>query len=132
MAAGLERAHRDACEHGPGRRYAVVHALASLGLRSWFRLHVRGPEHVPERGAAIVAANHKSFLDAFFLGLATRRHLRYMAKAELFKPALGWLLVPLGAFPVRRGEADADALATARAILAGGGVVVVFLSLIHI
>jgi 1-acyl-sn-glycerol-3-phosphate acyltransferase len=125
-AAALERAHRDACAHGPGRLYAVVRLVAGVVLRAWFRLHVRGAQHVPAQGAAIVTANHKSFLDAFFLGLATRRRLRYMAKAELFKPALGWLLVRLGAFPVRRGEADADALATARAILAGGGVVVVF------
>ena len=113
-------------DRGPGRLYAVARVLVSLALGSWFRLHVAGAEHVPERGAAIVAANHKSFLDPFFLGLATRRTLRYMAKAELFKAPLGWLLVRLGAFPVRRGEADADALATARAILAGGGVVVVF------
>lgn len=113
-------------DRGPGRLYALVRVLASLGLGSWFRLHVSGAEHVPERGAAVVVANHKSFLDPVFLVLATRRTLRYMAKAELFRPPLGWLLVRVGAFPVRRGEADADALATARAILDGGGVVVVF------
>ena len=113
-------------DHGPGRLYAFARVLVSLALGSWFRLHVSGSEYVPERGAAIVAANHKSFLDPFFLGLATGRTLRYMAKAELFKPPLGWLLLRLGAFPVRRGEADADALATARAILGDGGVVVVF------
>ena len=113
-------------DHGPGRLYAVVRVLVSLTLGSWFRLHVSGAEHVPERGAAIVAANHKSFLDPFFLGLATRRTLRYMAKAELFKPPLGRLLLRLGAFPVRRGQADGDALAAARAILGDGGVVVVF------
>ena len=110
----------------PGRFYAVVRALASLGLRSWFRLHVTGAEHVPAEGPAIVAANHKSFLDAFFVGLGIRRRVRFMAKAELFRPPLGWLLRPLGAFPVRRGQADAEALETARAILGDGGVVVVF------
>jgi 1-acyl-sn-glycerol-3-phosphate acyltransferase len=113
-------------DHGPGRLYAIVRVLASLVLQSWFRLHVSGAEHVPERGAALVAANHKSILDPFFLGVATRRPLRYMAKAELFKPPLGWLVTRLGAFPVRRGEADAGALATARAILDDGGVIVVF------
>ena len=110
----------------PGRLYAVVRAVASLGLRSWFRLHVAGAEHVPATGPAIVAANHKSFLDAFFIGLGTRRRVRFMAKAELFRAPLGWLLRPLGAFPVRRGQADAGALETARAILREGGVVVVF------
>ena len=113
-------------DHGPGRLYADVRVLVSLTLGWWFRLHVTGAEHVPERGAAIVAANHKRFLDPFFLGLATRRTLRYMAKAELFKLPLGRLLLRLGAFPVRRGEADGDALAAARAILGDGGVVIVF------
>jgi len=114
------------CAREPGRLYALVRVLASLGLGSWFRLHVAGAEHVPERGAAIVAANHKSFLDAFFIGLSTRRRVRFMAKAELFRRPFGSLLGRLGAFPVRRGEGDADALATARAILGAGGVVVVF------
>jgi 1-acyl-sn-glycerol-3-phosphate acyltransferase len=65
-------------------------------------------------------------MDVFFLGLATRRHVRYMAKTEMFLPVLAGLLVRLGAFPVRRGEHDGEALTTARAILAQGGVVVVF------
>ena len=110
----------------PGRLYAVVRALASLGLRSWFRIHATGAEHVPEDGPAIVAANHKSFLDAFFVGLSTRRRVRFMAKAELFRKPFGWLLARLGAFPVRRGKGDVTALETARAILGAGGVVVMF------
>jgi 1-acyl-sn-glycerol-3-phosphate acyltransferase len=110
----------------PGRLYAVVRVVAGLVLRTWFRHRVSGAEHLPARGGAIVAANHKSFLDAFFLGLATDRHVHFMAKAELFKGPLARLLPRMGAFPVRRGEADAEALATARAILADGGLVVVF------
>lgn len=105
--------------------YALVRALLSP-LRVWFRLRVRGVQNIPVEGAAIVAPNHKSFMDAFLIGLSTRRHVRYMAKVEIFTGALGWLLVRLGAFPVRRGEADADSLETARAILTRGGLVVVF------
>ena len=48
------------------------------------------------------------------------------AKIELFRGPLAWLFPRLGAFPVRRGEADADALETARQILAAGGFVVMF------
>ena len=100
--------------------------LATVLLRVWFRVRVTGAEHVPADSAAIVAPNHKNFLDAFFVGIAVRRHVRYMAKVELFKGPLGWLFLRLGAFPVRRGEADAEALQTAREILAAGGLVVVF------
>ena len=106
--------------------YRIVRTLLAPLLRGWFRVRISGAEHIPADGAAIVAPNHKSFMDAFFIALATRRHVRYMAKAELFKGPLGVLLRRLGAFPVRRGEGDTDAIATARAILAQGGIVVVF------
>ena len=120
-------AHVHARERGVSRPlYAFVRLLASVVLRLWFRVRVSGREHIPTDGPVIVAPNHKNFLDAFFVGIATRRHVRYMAKVELFKGPLGWLFVRLGAFPVRRGEADAEAIETARAILGAGGTVVVF------
>jgi 1-acyl-sn-glycerol-3-phosphate acyltransferase len=122
-----ERAHVFARERGVSPRlYACVRALAIALLRLWFRIKISGLEHIPSDGPAIVAPNHKNFLDAFFIGIATRRHVRYMAKAELFKGPLGWLFLRLGAFPVRRGGADAQAIETARAILHSGGLVVVF------
>ena len=125
--AAEQRAHAYACEHGVSRPlYAFVRLLATILLRLWFRFRVTGAEHVPAEGAAIVAPNHKNFLDAFFVGLALCRHVRYMAKVELFKGTLAWLFLRLGAFPVRRGEADAEAVETARSILARGGLVVVF------
>jgi 1-acyl-sn-glycerol-3-phosphate acyltransferase len=126
-SASEARAHFYARERGVSPRlYAVIRALAIVVLRLWFRVRVEGGEHVPGAGPAIIAPNHKNFLDPFFIGIATRRHVRYMAKAELMKGPLGWFLLRLGAFPVRRGAADAEAMQTARAILTGGGLVVVF------
>lgn len=126
--AGLtaRKAHVYARERGISRLYAFVRLLALIVLRAWFRVRVTGVEHIPPEGPAIVAPNHKNFLDAFFVGIVTRRHVRYMAKVELFKGPLAWIFPRLGAFPVRRGSADADALETARVILNAGGVVVVF------
>jgi 1-acyl-sn-glycerol-3-phosphate acyltransferase len=109
-----------------GPLYALARFLANLLLRGWFRVRIEGGENLPAEGPAIVAPNHKSFLDGFFIGIATPRHVRYMAKIELFKGPLAWLLPRLGAFPVRRGEADREALETARSILRAGGLVVVF------
>jgi len=121
------KAHAYAREQGVSHeRYAMVRALALVALRAWFRVSITGREHIPAEGSAIIAPNHKSSLDVFFIGIATRRHVRYMAKAELFKGPLAWLLPRLGAFPVRRGEADQEALETARTILRAGGVVVLF------
>src|ERR1700712_5522270 len=78
----------------------------------WYRFRVTGAEYVPADGPLIIAPNHKSFYDSFFVGLATRRHLHFMAKMELFEGRSARLLSGLGAFPVRPGTADPDALDT--------------------
>jgi 1-acyl-sn-glycerol-3-phosphate acyltransferase len=122
-----EEAHRLAREKGVSRPlYAFVRALLAPFLRIWFRMHVSGAEHIPGDGAAIIAPNHKSFWDSFFIAVCTRRHVRYMAKTELIEARYGRLLVRLGAFPVRRGQSDADALETARVILEQGGLLALF------
>jgi 1-acyl-sn-glycerol-3-phosphate acyltransferase len=123
----LEPSHRHARERGVlAPLYTVVRFLVVPLLRLWFRVRISGTEHIPVAGGSIIAPNHKSFLDAFFVGIATHRHVRYMAKAELFKGPLGWLLLRLGAFPVRRGETDAEAMQTAKVILEQDGLLVVF------
>ena len=122
-----EQAHLLAREKGVSRPlYAVVRGIVSPLFRTYFRMHVSGAEHVPAEGAAIVAPNHKSFWDSFFIGVCTRRHLRFMAKTELIEARYGRLLVRLGAFPVRRGSSDEDALETARTVLRQGGLLALF------
>jgi 1-acyl-sn-glycerol-3-phosphate acyltransferase len=122
-----EEAHRLAREKGVSRwLYALVRAIVSPLFRLYFRMHISGADCIPAEGAAIVAPNHKSFWDSFFIGVCTRRHLRFMAKTELIQARYGGLLVRLGAFPVRRGQADADALETARTILSQGGLLALF------
>jgi 1-acyl-sn-glycerol-3-phosphate acyltransferase len=106
--------------------YRLARAALWPFLHGWFRLRIEGADRIPAAGPAIIAPNHKSFMDAFFVAMATRRPVRFMAKAELFRAPLGALLRRLGAFPVRRGAGDLGALQTARAILADGGLVVLF------
>lgn len=119
--------HRLARERGVSRPlYALVRLVLVPFMRLWFRLRITGAEHIPAEGAAIVAPNHKSFWDSFFIAAATRRHLRFMGKTELFAGRRGRLFVRLGAFPVRRGESDAEALETARTILRQGGLLALF------
>jgi 1-acyl-sn-glycerol-3-phosphate acyltransferase len=122
-----EEAHRLAREKGvSGWLYALVRGIVAPLFRVYFRMHVSGTEHIPAEGGAIIAPNHKSFWDSFFIGVCTRRQLRFMAKTELIQARYGRLLVRLGAFPVRRGQADADALETARTILRQGGLLALF------
>ena len=67
-----EEAHLLAREKGVSKPlYTLVRALMTPLLRLWFRMHVSGAGHIPQSGAAIVAPNHKSFLDSFFLAVCT-------------------------------------------------------------
>jgi 1-acyl-sn-glycerol-3-phosphate acyltransferase len=123
----IEEAHRLARERGVSRPlYALVRMIVVPFMRLYFRLAISGTENVPAEGPAIVAPNHKSFWDSFFVAAATKRHLRFMGKSELFEGPWARLLVKLGAFPVRRGESDAEALETARTILRQGGLLALF------
>jgi 1-acyl-sn-glycerol-3-phosphate acyltransferase len=75
----------------------------------------------------VVASNHRSNLDPFFLGSSFPRQIHFMAKAELwsFKP-LGWVIDKLGTFPVNRGEADRKAVRNALDVLAAGAALGLF------
>jgi 1-acyl-sn-glycerol-3-phosphate acyltransferase len=104
-----------------------------VGLISWpfvmglYRLRARGVEHLPE-GGFVLAANHTSNFDPWPLGipLLPRRQLRFMAKSELFNPVLAPILRAGGAFKVRRGEGDIEAVRTAVELVKEGEIVVMF------
>ena len=106
--------------------YWAFRALAQPALHAFFRLRRTGHRHIP-KGPVILAANHRSFLDPFVIGCCLRRPVFFVAKRELFQSRLvGWFLNCLGAFPVRRGESDAESLETAHQLLARGEAVVIF------
>ncbi len=96
-------------------------------LRGIFRLRVRGREHLPE-GGFVLAANHNSNFDPWPLGipLFPQRHLRFMAKSELFWTPFKQFATAAGAFPVERGRADTEAIETATRLCREGHVVVMF------
>jgi 1-acyl-sn-glycerol-3-phosphate acyltransferase len=107
--------------------YWTVRAVLQPFLHLYFRLRREGREHIPADGPLLLAANHRSFLDPFVIACCIRRPIYFVAKRELFDKHLqGWFLNALGAFPVRRGEADEESLATARALLERGEAVLIF------
>ncbi len=104
-----------------------------VGVLSWplmhglFRLQARGVENLPD-GGFVLAANHTSNFDPWPLGwpLWPERQLYFMAKAELFKPVLGPMLRSGGAFPVRRGEQDIEAIEASVKLCREGKIVAMF------
>ncbi|MGH2972268.1 MAG: lysophospholipid acyltransferase family protein [Gaiellaceae bacterium] len=93
-----------------------------------FRLHARGRENIPAEGGFVLACNHVSSFDPWLLGMPLwpRRFLRFMAKSELYWFPLTLVLNGVGAFPVRRGQQDAEAIATAVRLAQEGDVVAMF------
>ena len=107
------------------RRIAL--SLARVILWPVMNLEVVGLEHMPARGACILASNHLSNWDVFAMQFAMPRTIFFMGKAELFRFApLSALLRDFGAFPVYRGEKDAWALQHALHVLAAGHVLGMF------
>jgi 1-acyl-sn-glycerol-3-phosphate acyltransferase len=112
----------------PSPVYLLIGFLTYLPVVLLFRLRWRGRENLPADGGYVLAANHTSNLDPWPLGLPLfpRRWLRFMAKSELFNPLLGPILRGGGAFRVRRGQADTEAIETAVGLARAGEIVVMF------
>jgi 1-acyl-sn-glycerol-3-phosphate acyltransferase len=108
--------------------YLLVAALSWPLLKGLFRLRARGTEHLPAAGGFVLAANHNSNFDPWPLGITLfpKRYLRFMGKSELFWTPFKQFATAAGAFPVRRGQADAEAMATATQLCREGHIVVMF------
>jgi 1-acyl-sn-glycerol-3-phosphate acyltransferase len=122
----FDRFHARARTREPDLAYEVVRLATSL--YSWGLFRVRGiaPDLVPPSGPVILAPNHSSFMDHFFLGASIRRKVSFMAKSQLFKPPLQFIYSHGGVFPVRRGFRDEEAFVTAAAILERGGCIAMY------
>ena len=72
MAMTNKEAHELARKRGTSRLiYGTARVVLTPVAATWYRLKVTGSEYVPKDGPAIIAPNHKSFYDSFFIGLAT-------------------------------------------------------------
>src|SRR5213596_1730630 len=94
--------------------YQLIGGASWPIVRGLYRLRSQGVEHLPE-GGFVLAANHTSNFDPWPLGLPLYpgRYLRFMAKSELFWFPLGAIIKGAGAFKVRRGQGDVEAMKTA-------------------
>ena len=108
--------------------YAFIAAFGLPAVRLVYRLRVTGTENVPREGGLVLSANHTSNFDPWplCLPLWPKREGRFMAKSELYTPILKPLLNAAGAFPVRRGQGDLEAMKTAYDLARSGEMVVMF------
>lgn len=106
--------------------YLIVLQLAKFAYTVLGGFRSENRNLVPRTGPVIIAPTHLSHLDPPLVACATPRQLRFMAKEELFRGALGVLIRSLGAFPVRRGEGDTESIRLAMAALDAGETVLMF------
>ncbi len=107
--------------------YNLIGILSAPVLYGLYRLRAKGQENVP-KGGCVLACNHVSSFDPWVLGMPLwpGRFLRFMAKSELYWWPLTAVLNRVGAFPVRRGQRDVQAIETAVRLAREGHVVTMF------
>jgi 1-acyl-sn-glycerol-3-phosphate acyltransferase len=112
----------------PSWLYFAIAAVSWPVLKVMFRHRARGAENIPAEGGFVLAANHWSNFDPWPLAMTffPRRFFRFMAKSELFWVPLGPIIRAGGAFEVKRGEQDEEAIATAVSLVREGHAVVMF------
>lgn len=108
--------------------YVVIRSIFKPVFFLKDRIKIEGRENVPEKGAFILASNHIEATDPIHIGLSIRRHIMFMAKAELFQnPIASWFFRNLGAFPVDRGKGDRTAINHFEEVLEQGYLMGIFI-----
>lgn len=106
--------------------YMTMKVLIFFIGHSFFWISVSGKEHVPRKGALLVACSHSSYLDPPLVGYALPRILSYMARDTLFRHPLKWIIEGLFAYPISRDSGDLGALKTVQRLLKEGRAVLLF------
>lgn len=107
--------------------YRLCRIVLTIPILLIYRFRGIDVDNVPYEGPVILAPNHFSFLDHFFVAVMIRREVQFMAKSQLFRPpVLDFILSHGGTFPVRRGQKDDEAFITADSILERGGTVLMY------
>jgi 1-acyl-sn-glycerol-3-phosphate acyltransferase len=125
-AEHFTRFHERARRRGPDWVYELIRMLLTPYLLVVHRARAIDIQNVPPAGPVIVAPNHFSFLDHFFVAVFLRRKVQFMAKSQLFKRPMQFIYTHGGVFPVRRGYRDEEAFITAHTILGRGDLVVMY------
>ena len=106
-----------------GRLQTAARVVLTPPFRFLWNVTTEGLEHVPSTGGAIIAPNHISVLDSFFVPLALRRRMTYVGKAEYLDDWKTKYVFPaIGMIPIDRsgGDASARALDAATCVLEAG------------
>jgi len=95
--------------------------------RALWRISYLGIENIPAEGGLVIAANHQTYVDPFWVGSRVLRPVRYLAWNEAFKwPLVGRALELLGAWPIALDRGNPSAQRRSLQWLRTGGAVMIF------
>ncbi|MGV3571987.1 MAG: MFS transporter [Ramlibacter sp.] len=109
----------------------LLRFIAWVASRFVYRFKVRGDDAIPTEGAAVLACNHVSFVDAVLLMAASPRPIYFVMDHRIFRvPVLGWLFRLAKAIPIAPQKDDPvvyeAAFARAAQVLRDGDLLAIF------
>ncbi|MEP6568551.1 MAG: lysophospholipid acyltransferase family protein [Acidobacteriota bacterium] len=106
---------------------SLMRPVIGLGSRLFWGLEHNGVENIPQSGGLIIAANHQSYGDPFWLAIPVKRPVRFLAWSEAFSwPVVGKGIELLGAWPLQVEGSDPAAIRRSLTWLRNSGVIVIF------
>ena len=95
--------------------------------RALWRISYRGFENIPAEGGLVIAANHQTYVDPFWVGSRVKRPVRFLAWSEAFGwPLVGKALELLGAWPIVLDRGNPTAHKRSLQWLRAGGAIMIF------
>jgi 1-acyl-sn-glycerol-3-phosphate acyltransferase len=105
----------------------IVRMVVRFFSRLLWKIELLGVENVPAAGGLIIAANHQTYFDPFWISVPVKRPTRYLAWSAAFKwPFVGRCLTWFGAWPLQLERSDPSAIRRSLQWLRDGGAVVIF------
>lgn len=111
----------------PNATWSAIRGFGRIASSTYLRYRIRGLEHVPHRGGALLLVNHQSFLDPVLLGLSMPRPVSFLARRNLFEiPVVGWILRNTYVIPLDREAVSPSSIKEAVRRLRAGFLVGIF------
>lgn len=111
-------------EHKKG--YIFLKSVLKFPFKLWYNPKIIGASNIPQKGAAIICANHKHIMDQCPILISTKRMVHYLAKKEYFDGKFAWFFKMAGCISVNRSIKDTEASNHAIELLKNGHVVGLF------